>query len=71
MAIFREFPEVLVQCRKRDSKGLTENDYNFFDKSWESYKNGFGDKDTDYWVGLEPLYEMTSQPGLTWTLQVK
>ena len=71
MATFNKFLEVIVQCRKRNSNGETNNDYNFFEKSWESYKNGFGDKDTDYWVGLEPLYEMTSQPGLTWKLQVK
>ena len=61
--------EVIVQCRKRNSKGETENGYNFFDKTWESYKNGFGEIGTDYWVGLESLYEMTSQD-LTWKLEV-
>ena len=70
MATFHKFLEVVVQCRKRNSNGETNNDYNFFEKSWESYKNGFGDIETDYWVGLESLYEMTSED-LTWKLEVK
>ena len=63
--------EMIIQCRKRDSNGLTENDLDFFDKKWAEYKSGFGDIKTDYWIGLEEIYNLTkSENGLTWRLEV-
>ena len=31
---------------------------NFF-QNWEEYKNGFGDLEGEFWLGLEHLYELT------------
>ncbi|KAL7851921.1 hypothetical protein SRHO_G00177060 [Serrasalmus rhombeus] len=33
---------------------------NFF-RPWEHYKNGFGNKNGEYWLGLENLYQLTSK----------
>ncbi|ALC39834.1 maker540 [Drosophila busckii] len=29
-----------------------------FNRTWEEYRNGFGDLRTDFWLGLEKLYLM-------------
>ena len=34
-------------------------EYNFF-RTWESYENGFGTEDSDYWIGLLELHRLTS-----------
>ena len=60
---------MIIQCRKRDANGDTTNSFDFFQKSWSEYKFGFGDIGTDYWIGLEDLYEMTSGDS-TWKLKV-
>ena len=31
-----------------------------FDRVWQDYADGFGDIESDYWIGLENLYLMTS-----------
>ncbi|XP_044156347.1 angiopoietin-related protein 1 isoform X2 [Bufo gargarizans] len=33
---------------------------NFF-RNWENYKKGFGNIDSEYWLGLENIYRLTSQ----------
>ncbi|KAL7851924.1 hypothetical protein SRHO_G00177090 [Serrasalmus rhombeus] len=33
---------------------------NFY-RPWEQYKKGFGNKDGEYWLGLENLYQLTSK----------
>lgn len=60
--------ELLVQCRKRNNAAETTNSFDYFDKGWESYKQGFGDIGSDYWIGLETLHEATSQA--IWILRV-
>ena len=62
--------DIVIQCRKRDPDGKTTNDFDFFQKSWEEYKSGFGEIGSDYWVGLETIHELTSGPE-TWKLQVR
>ena len=58
-----------MQCRKRNSNGETTNDFGFFNKDWEAYKNGFGDIGSDYWIGLEILHNITSSSDTTWRMQ--
>ena len=62
-----------MQVRKRDSDDKSPNVGDYFDKGWSEYKNGFGDMDKDYWIGLETLYDLTSVSGaaLTWKLEVR
>ena len=31
-----------------------------FDRSWKSYKEGFGDVNGDFWIGLETIREMSA-----------
>ncbi|KAG8555449.1 hypothetical protein GDO81_017704 [Engystomops pustulosus] len=33
---------------------------NFF-RNWETYKKGFGNIDSEYWLGLENIYQLTNQ----------
>lgn len=32
-----------------------------FDRSWNEYKEGFGDLHTEYWLGNEHIHDLTSQ----------
>ena len=41
----------------------------FFDKPMSSYKTGFGDTDSDYWIGLDTLHNLTTN--YDWKLQVR
>ncbi|CAG2234393.1 unnamed protein product [Mytilus edulis] len=34
-----------------------------FDRSWSHYENGFGDPNTEYWIGNEALYHLTLSGG--------
>ena len=29
-----------------------------FNRNWSSYENGFGESDSDYWLGLHRIYSM-------------
>ena len=31
-----------------------------FTRNWEDYENGFGDLDTEFWIGLANIYELTN-----------
>ncbi|XP_059371372.1 microfibril-associated glycoprotein 4-like isoform X1 [Carassius carassius] len=37
-----------------------DGEVNFF-RPWESYKKGFGNKEGEYWLGLEFLHELTTR----------
>ncbi|XP_050958971.1 microfibril-associated glycoprotein 4 [Labeo rohita] len=37
-----------------------DGEVNFF-RPWESYKKGFGNKEGEYWLGLEFLHQLTSR----------
>ena len=57
-----------MQVRKRNEAAQTTNSFNFFDRGWNDYKNGFGDIESDYWIGLETLYNASAQAD--WILRV-
>ena len=65
------FPSLglVMQSRKRNSLGKTNNGFDYWDKTWSEYQQGFGDLDsTDYWIGLDTLHLATSQS--EWILRV-
>ena len=64
------FLDLVIQCRKRNAAGDTSSPLEYFQKGWSEYKEGFGDIESDYWVGLETLHNMTSIEGTTWRLEV-
>lgn len=41
-------------CRRESGKQT-------FEKSWQSYVNGFGSAYESYWLGLEAIFELTNQ----------
>ena len=57
---------ILVQHRNLDE---IEGDSDFFQEAtWKDYKNGFGEPEGTYWMGLERMHEMTSTG--TWQLML-
>ena len=32
-----------------------------FTRNWENYKNGFGDLYSEFWIGLDNIYQLTNQ----------
>ena len=41
-------------------RGQYENPVSFFDRKWPEYHWGFGDKEGEYWLGLNFIQMMTS-----------
>ena len=37
----------------------------YFDRTWNEYKNGFGENDKNLALGLETIHHLTSRHGLT------
>ena len=65
------FTALIIQARKRDPKsGDTTNGLEYFQKPWSDYKNGFGDINSDFWLGLESLNNLTSTENTNWRLEV-
>ena len=42
---------------------------NFY-RDWDDYKHGFGDINSDYWIGLDNLNKLTSTENTNWRLEV-
>ena len=40
-----------------------------FNRTWDEYKNGFGDLNGEFWLGLEKLYVITNQPYVNYLLR--
>ena len=38
---------------------IAQGTVNFY-RNWEDYENGFGDLDTEFWIGLGNIYELTN-----------
>ena len=41
-----------------------------FNRNWTDYKNGFGDLDTNHWLGLDKIHDIVSKPSTTFELYV-
>ncbi|KAK7069255.1 Fibrinogen C domain-containing protein 1 [Halocaridina rubra] len=42
-----------------------------FKRSWQSYRNGFGDPDGEYWIGLEALHQLTKNTAYSLRIDIK
>ncbi|KAK2151572.1 hypothetical protein NP493_2601g00004 [Ridgeia piscesae] len=42
-----------------------------FNKTWDEYKNGFGDVTSEFWLGLEKLYRITNQPYIRYSIRLE
>jgi len=56
----------LFSCEFKYSGGWTIIQHRFdgstdFYQNWENYKNGFGDVEREYWLGLETIHELTNR----------
>ena len=41
-----------------------------FNRTWNDYKNGFGDVSGEFWLGLEKLYRITNQPYVKYSIRL-
>ena len=53
--------ERVFQCnsitfQKKEDVGSTRES---FDRTWDEYKNGFGDNDNEFWLGNEHIHQLT------------
>ncbi|XP_013395233.1 angiopoietin-4-like, partial [Lingula anatina] len=42
-----------------------------FNRSWEAYKNGFGNIASDHWLGLEAFHRLTNQGDYSLMIEVR
>lgn len=55
-----------VRCRQKDNAGWTviqrrlDGSVDFY-RGWEEYKRGFGNMESEFWLGNEYIYELTNQ----------
>ncbi|KAI0241019.1 hypothetical protein LSAT2_003128, partial [Lamellibrachia satsuma] len=42
-----------------------------FNRIWDEYKNGFGDLNGEFWLGLEKLYRITNQPYMKYSIRIE
>ena len=55
----------IVMMRRVDGK------FNFPERTWEDYKNGFGDPDRSFWLGLEKIHHLTSSSKATLRVELE
>ena len=46
---------IVIQRRNASTRWVN------FARGWVDYKNGFGDLDGEFWIGLQQIYELTNQ----------
>ena len=42
-----------------------------FNRTWDEFKNGFGDLTVEFWLGLEKLYRITNQPYIKYSIRLE
>ena len=53
----------MIQNRVLPSEGIPEERLNFT-RSWEDYKNGFGNLHGEFWFGNDFLHKLTTANGM-------
>ncbi|XP_040575032.1 uncharacterized protein [Lepeophtheirus salmonis] len=43
-------------------RGQFSSPYNYFDKNWKDYRNGFGEPDKEHWLGLDYMTSLMRRP---------
>ena len=53
-----------IKCRELsdiDGNIVPMDGSNDFDREWEEYQQGFGDRNRDFWLGLDAIHAMTAE----------
>ena len=61
--VFCTIDKFIVIQRRRSPFDLS------FNRTWNDYKNGFGDVSGEFWIGLEKLYRITNQPYVKYSIR--
>lgn len=69
-------PPFLVNCEMTSDGGWTViqrrlNGSVDFNQSWEAYKDGFGDPQGEFWLGLEKMHSITGNRGSQLAVQLQ
>ena len=71
---YLSFLEIIIQRRSASNSyascGSPPCADKTFNKGWSEYRNEFGSLSSDYWIGLDQLYNLTNTQGKTWGLEV-